>query len=400
MPERPVTLLRLEPALQDYAWGDPDFIPRLLGREPDGRPWAEAWFGAHPAAPSRVRTGGGTHGLDDLLQARPERFLGPEVSDRFGSLPYLVKYLAAARPLSLQVHPDAAQARAGWAREEAAGIPRDAPHRSYRDDRHKPELLVALSRFRALCGFRSIADCARVLDSIPELAGLLPPPSGGLAPLLETWFGLPAAARTPALSVLLERLAERDARECFTDTAPEYWALRAHRGGPAEAAPDPGLLLVFLLELVELAPGEGIFLDAGVPHAYLQGAGIEVMANSDNVLRAGLTPKHVDPPELLRVLRCDGPAVPRIRPDADGVYRTPAAEFELRVRTLTPDAPLALETTGPEVLLVTRGRVRLDADDGSRLELADGGGCLVAAGTGVRATGTDATLYRVRVAPG
>jgi mannose-6-phosphate isomerase class I len=395
-----VSLLRLEPAFRDYAWGDAEFIPRLLGREPDGRPWAEAWFGAHPAAPSRVRTGEGVRGLDAVLRDRPEQFLGAGVSARFGSLPYLVKYLAAAQPLSLQVHPDAVQARAGWAREEAAGIPRDAPHRSYRDDRHKPELLVALSGFRALCGFRSIPDCARALDSIPELARLLPAPSDGLAPLLAAWFELPAATREPALAAMLARLAERDRRTPFPETSPEHWALRARQAGGAETQPDPGLLLVFLLELVELAPGEGIFLDAGVPHAYLQGAGIEVMASSDNVLRAGLTSKHVDPPELLRVLRCDAPAVPRIRPDADGIYRTPAAEFELSVRRLTPDKPLSLETSGPEVLLVPRGRVRLEADDGSRMELTDGAGAMVAAGTGVRVAGADATLYRVRVAPG
>lgn len=395
-----MTLLRLEPALRDYAWGDAEFIPRLLGLEPDGRPCAEAWFGAHPAAPSRVRTGDGIRGLDALLEARPEQFLGPDVNARFGSLPYLVKYLAAARPLSLQVHPDAAQARAGFAREEAAGIPRDAPHRSYRDDRHKPELLVALSGFRALCGFRSLPDCARVLEAIPELAALLPSPSGGLAPLLETWFDLPATIRAPALAAMLERLAERDRRAPFAQSEPEYWALRTGQAGGAAAAADPGLLLVFLLELVELAPGEGIFLDAGIPHAYLQGAGIEVMANSDNVLRAGLTPKHVDPPELLRILRCDAPAVPRIRPDAEGVYRTPAMEFELCVRTLGPDAPLRLETSGPEVLLVPRGRARLETDDGGRMVLENGGGAMVAAGTGVRVTGADATLYRVRVAPG
>lgn len=388
-------LLRLQPRIRHYDWGDPTFIPRLLGREPTGEPWAEAWFGAHPAAPSLAETDSGAHSLDDLLVTAGAELLGPDLRERFGGLPYLVKLLAAARPLSIQVHPDAAQARAGFEREQAAGIPLDAHHRNYRDASHKPELIVALSEFHALCGFRSPDGVADALSALPELAALLPAFDGtdaGLRRLLEQWFALPETTVRPALAGVLERLRRAPPEPDSTAD----WALRAQDAMGPNTGPDRGLLFVYLLERLRLEPGEGMFLPAGVPHAYLAGAGIEVMASSDNVLRAGLTPKHVEPDELMRIVRFDARA-PEI---LTGPYVTPAPEFELERLTL-PDADgRSLVARGPELLLAMpaneAGVVTVTAD-ATCLTLRRGDACLVGHGAGYRLGGDPATLWRCHV---
>src|SRR6056297_3566181 len=302
--------LVLSPALQHYAWGDPGFIPRALGLAIMDAPVAEAWYGAHPLAPATAATGAGEQPLDRLLADAGPALLGPELATRFDHLPYLLKLLAAARPLSIQVHPSGKQAAAGFARDEAAGRARSAPDRRYRDPRHKPELIVALTSFDALCGFREPRAIAAVLDGLPELRPLLPhfdPADGpdGVRDLLTAWFAVPPAEAGPALQKLIDRLATEEARAPLSPRSPAHWALRAHRELGAGGAPDRGLLLVFLLELLHLEPGEALFLPAGVPHAYLHGAGVEIMASSDNVLRAGLTPKFVDTDELLQVVRFD-----------------------------------------------------------------------------------------------
>ncbi len=386
-------ILLLEPRIQHYAWGDESFIPRALGRRPDGRPWAEAWYGAHPAAPSLVLDAAGGRYLDAVINDRPD-LLGSAVGTTFGRLPYLVKLLAAARPLSIQVHPDAAQAREGYDREEAAGIPRDAPERNYRDASHKPELIVALSEFHALCGFRSLNDMRAQLARFPEINRLLPSPGAtaeSLQELLEAWFALPEERVRPALGQFIERLEALAA-----DDTVAYWALCAQRALGPEAPPDRGLLFCLLLELRHLTPGQALFLDAGVPHAYLQGCGIEVMAASDNVLRAGLTPKHVDAPELLAVLRCDLPAPAVLEPDASGRHITGASEFELqRLDGLQP--PITAQ--GPELLLALSepgAAAAVVEASGQRLALAGGAACLVPHGLRYQCSVRDGTLWRCR----
>lgn len=387
--------LKLAPGIQHYAWGDPAFIPDLLGRPRDGRPWAEAWFGAHPSAPAIVDAAAGGSALDVRLAREGAFWLGGEVSARFGGLPYLVKVLAAAHPLSIQVHPDAAQARAGYDREEAAGIAFDAPQRNYRDAQHKPELIVALTTFHALCGFREVDDIVERLAGAPELGDLLPMPLRGredLKGLLEAWFALPDATVRPALDRLLRRLS----RQHLEPSTPDYWALRAQEALGADAASDRGLLFLFLLELRVLRPGQALFLDAGVPHAYLRGAGIEAMAASDNVLRAGLTPKHVDVAEVLRILRTDKMAPAICEADAAGRYVTGAAEFELQRLAPAAVAEAHFETSGPEMLLAleqsTEAAIELD---GRRYHLARGEAFFLRPGTrvGVRESG----IWRCRV---
>ncbi len=385
-----MTPLLITPSLMRYAWGDPAFIPRLMGSTPSGEPIAEAWFGAHPVAPASVTIDGEDRPLDRVIAERPA-ILGPAVSARFGGLPYLLKILAAAKPLSIQVHPDAEQAAVGFAREERAGVPRDAPERCYRDPHHKPEVIVALTGFDALAGFRPPSEIAAALDALPELRALLPryePTTEGLRALLEAYFAIPDETLRPALDRMLARLAteERDPHA--------EWALRAHQGlsGP----PDRGLFFVFLLGLIHLEPGEGIFLSAGVPHAYLRGAGVELMASSDNVLRAGLTPKHVDAAELMRVVRFDAGPPPVLRP-VDGEYPIPAPELALSRLAVDPGAPITRVASGPETLLALPDDASTIVEVGE-LALRRGQACLVPDGERVAITASaPAVVFRVGV---
>ena len=302
-----------------YDWGDQRIIPAALGRPADGRPWAEAWFGAHPLAPAEGWHQGVSRGLDEWIAARPEHWLGPGAE---GGLPYLLKLLAARRSLSIQVHPDAEQARAGFAREQAAGIPMDAAQRCFRDPHHKPELLMALTPFDALCGCRPWDEVEALLAAVPALEQLR---SGAAA----------STTGPEALRQLLRR---------WYDLPPARW---------------------------RQVLGEALYLGAGVPHAYLQGAGVELMAASDNVLRAGLTSKHVDVDALLDIIDCSAAKPHRVDAVAaeDGALRfpTPAREFELQILPLDGSVR-SRRTRGAETLLL------LDGEDGpARLRISCGG---------------------------
>ncbi|MFM9590615.1 mannose-6-phosphate isomerase, class I [Streptomyces scabiei] len=346
---------RLDNTVRPYAWGSTTAIPQLLGVAPTGEPQAEMWMGAHPGAPSR--TGRGP--LTEVIDAAPERELGSRTVARFGPrLPFLLKLLAAGAPLSLQVHPDLAQAKEGYEDEERRGVPIDAGHRNYKDANHKPELICALTEFDGLCGFR---DPLRAADL---LAGL---DVDSLKPYVDLLHAQPEeAALREVLTAILGADPEETAR-----TVTEAAAACARLGGAyapyadiAHHYPgDPGVLAAMLLNHVTLQPGEALFLGAGIPHAYLNGLGVEIMANSDNVLRCGLTPKHVDVPELLRVVRFEAtdPGVlrPEAAPDGEELYETPIDEFRLS-RYVLPEAtaPHDLTRATPQILLCTAGSVR------------------------------------------
>lgn len=388
-----MTLLALSPRLQRYAWGDTETIPRLLGREPSGEPVAEAWYGAHPSAPALA----GDRGLDALIAEAPVRWLGAEVAAAHGGLPYLLKLLAAARPLSIQVHPNRRQAEAGYAWEREAGTAASA--RRYKDPRHKPELMVALTPFEGLCGFLPPEDRTRSLreSGLAEAWPELPDPGQDLQAFLRSYFALPPEQLEAGLGAWLERLGSGPP---LGPGSAGYWALRAHRELGA-ATPDAGLIFTLLLQLIHLEPGQGLFLPAGVPHAYLSGAGVEIMANSDNVLRAGLTAKPIDPEELLRVVRFDalGPPVGQPVPcEGESLHLTPTADFELGSRRGLAGETWSRRAHGPETLLVLGGRVWVEDDSGASLELATGGACLVAHDTSYRVThATEADVFRARV---
>lgn len=370
---------RLEGTVQHYAWGSEDSLPRLLGREPDGQPWAELWLGAHPSAPSSVD---GTS-LADVVTADPPSVGERSVADFGPVLPYLLKVLTAARPLSLQAHPSRAQAEAGFAREEAAGLPLDASDRSYKDPWPKPELIVALGEFDALCGFADPAGTAERFArlGVPALDALVAPLTavGGAAGLREVFVAcceLPPGRRDLVGEVVSAAAAEAD-RSAWCRTAVELGA----------AFPDdPGVLAALLMNRVRLAEHEALYLDAGVLHGYLRGDGIEVMASSDNVLRGGLTAKHVDVPELVSVLDFT-PTTPSLVPVVEepaGVFRyeTPAPEFALW-RLEVDDGPVALPAADRgRIALVVSGSVRL-----GELDLGRGQSAWVEAGEDITAAG-------------
>ncbi|HEY5514726.1 MAG TPA: mannose-6-phosphate isomerase, class I [Pengzhenrongella sp.] len=388
-------MLRLVTTTQDYAWGSPTAIPELLGVAPGGVPVAELWLGAHPSAPSRAvnASAGEPDGvpLDELVRRDPEAALGRDVVARFGpTLPYLLKVLAADRPLSLQVHPTLAQARAGYAAEEAAGIPVAAPHRNYRDRNHKPEMIFALTPFEALCGFRGARR------SVELLSGLDAPLARELAVILRS---------RPALEVIpaaVRRLLDEDQQPspAEVDEVARACAERLVQGSPfpaadravavlAEAYPgDPGVVTSLLLNHVVLQPGEAMFVPAGAVHSYLRGLGIEIMASSDNVLRAGLTPKHMDIPELLAIIDYGAAPPMLISPerayDATEVFSAPVDDFGLSVTTVDDDDDEhTLPGRGPRILFCLDGDLKVRTTAGQTQSLGRGGAVFVPAADGV-----------------
>ncbi|MFX0575585.1 mannose-6-phosphate isomerase, class I [Nocardia nepalensis] len=386
-------------ALRSYAWGSRTALAKLCGRPvPSAHPEAELWFGAHPADPAHVRIENSTRSLLELVAADPERELGAAAPEFGGRLPFLLKVLAAEEPLSLQAHPSSAQAQAGFERENRARVPLDSPMRNYRDENHKPELVVALDRFEALAGFREprrTVELLRALD-VPGLrhyAELLAaqPDSAGLRTLFTTWITLPQNV----LATLLPQVLDGCVRYLSVKGSREFTAEARTALELAEAYPgDAGVLAALLLNRLTLEPGQGLFLAAGNLHAYLRGLGVEIMANSDNVLRGGLTPKHVDVPELLRVLDFEPIDLPVVLPEPAGDgsvrYRTPAPEFALRRFDLTAGTgQVPLTSAGPGIVLCTAGRVRL-LQGSSQLLLGRGAAAWIsAADTEIRAQAMD-----------
>jgi len=368
MPSEPEPVLPIEGVLRRYDWGSPTAIPALLGVEPDGRPAAELWFGAHPDDPSPA----GETPLDQLITADPERLLGPGVAEAFGPrLPFLLKILAAGRALSIQVHPNLEQARAGYAAEDAAGIDRAAPDRNYRDANHKPELICALTPFDALCGFRPVAGTRQLLADldVPQLR-FLDDALAGEHPLRAAFTAALTAEDSPAaVQALTERVADDEDER-----------LRGVRLAAADFPGDPGVLVALLLNYLRLEPGEAIYLGAGNVHAYLRGTGVEIMANSDNVLRCGLTPKHVDVPELLRITEFAEVPDPRW-PAVAGSFAVPVPDF--RLTRLEVDEPTGLDDPGPSIVLCTGGEVRVGTS-----ALTPGHAAFVLPGTPVTLEGT------------
>ncbi|MDA5285638.1 mannose-6-phosphate isomerase, class I [Streptomyces sp. Isolate_45] len=381
---------RLTNTIRPYAWGSTTAIPTLLGVEPTGEPQAEMWMGAHPGAPSRLERGAGGTTLADVIAADPEGELGAATVAKFGPrLPFLLKILAAGAPLSVQVHPDLTQAKEGFADEERRGVPIDAGHRNYKDANHKPELICALTPFDGLCGFRPPLEAAALLEGLGV---------DSLKPYADLLRAHPEEA---ALREVLTAVLTADRAE-MARTVTEAAAAAERLGGPYapyaglvhEFPGDPGVIAAMLLNHVRLQPGEAMFLGAGIPHAYIDGLGVELMANSDNVLRCGLTPKHVDVPELLKVVNFEPSAPGIMRPEADGeeVYETPIDEFRLSRFLLAPGgAPQRLPDATPQILLCTAG-----APKAGGLTLAPGESVFVPAGEKVELSGSG-TVFRATV---
>lgn len=336
-------LLNLSNVPRDYAWGSRTLLAELEGRAPSSAPEAEVWFGDHPGDPADVD---GDRTLDSITG---------------GSLPYLLKLLAAGSPLSIQVHPTVAQAREGWERE--AGLAMDDPARNYRDANHKPELIVALSeRFESLSGLRPVADTLRLLELIGAPADPLRTRLAGDGDVLRDtieWL-LSGDAQHDVDAIIA---AVRDAAE--SESGERADALRA-AAGIADVYPgDPGVVVALLMNHLVLSRGEGVFLRAGLLHAYISGLGVEIMAASDNVLRGGLTPKRIDVPELLSILDTTPGAVPVLRPSTRGAvteYPVDVPDFALRRIALSGD-PIEVAVAGPAVVLATAGEVAVSGAD-------------------------------------
>ncbi|HRL48647.1 MAG TPA: mannose-6-phosphate isomerase, class I [Propioniciclava sp.] len=365
---------QLQGTMIHYPWGTFEAIHSLLGTEPDGRPLAEFWLGAHPLAPSALP---GTT-LDAAIAQRPA-LLGDQSLAAFGPhLPFLMKVLSARHALSLQAHPNREQALAGFAAEEAAGIPREAPQRTYKDTWPKPEILVALDEFHTLAGFREPAETARLFGALsagPEVERLIAPlrSRGGEAALQEVFLqvlSLDSEHRGAIDAVLSSAVTHRD----DTDDLGEFarTALELDDVFPG----DPGIMAALLMNRVVLQPGQALYVPAGRMHAHLRGTGIEVMASSDNVLRGGLTSKHIAVDELVTVVdfAWGRPTIRTPQETSPGLwtYPTPAVEFEVNRLEVSPTLEVALPARAEaRIVLVTRGAVTLRCADAS-LDLRQG----------------------------
>ena len=391
----------LRNTIQTYAWGSLTAIAELLGGPcPSATPQAELWMGAHPKAPSEICTDDeGWQPLDRLIERLPDPILGPGVAERFGpQLPYLFKVLAAAQPLSIQAHPDRRQALEGFARENRAGVPLDADRRNYRDENHKPELFCALSDFWALNGFRPFREIQTHMrglcpEGLGDLLALLDGKAddGGIGRFFAQLMHLGGKRRQRVLDEAVTRARQREGEGDIC-----RWVARLGRRYPD----DIGVLAPAMLNLVHLQPAEAMFLPSGQMHAYLEGTGIEVMANSDNVLRGGLTPKHVDVTELMRVLRFEGraPVILTAETVAPGQrrFRTAAEEFELSVlRVGAGRAWQSPHRRWVETLLCTEGGGHLTVASGQALGFKKGKSLLVPAAAGAYRIEGTAVLYRV-----
>lgn len=389
--------------VQPYAWGSRRALAELRGDESaSSAPEAELWMGAHPLAPSTLLATGQT--LEAAIAAAPSEHLGSAVAAQYGDrLPFLLKILAADSPLSLQAHPSIAQAVTGFAADEASGIALDAPMRNYKDQNHKPELLCALSEFWALCGFREVERTLALFDELavdelgPYRAALAQSPNhAGIYQVFARLMQADPAERRRLVAVTSAACTTRapSSREFSGELA---WGARIGALYPGDA----GVVSALLLNLVRLAPGEAIYLPAGNLHAYLSGTGVEIMASSDNVLRGGLTPKHVNVPELLRVLDFNPLPVTPLRPApgaaSEHVYQTPAREFRLSYFDLN-DQTLHVDVSGPEIWLVTSGRIELSQAGAPPLELSGARSAFVSASTGQLKILGAGRIFRARVA--
>ncbi|MCL2725170.1 MAG: mannose-6-phosphate isomerase, class I [Polyangiaceae bacterium] len=389
-----------------YAWGSRTAIAELLGRPaPNEDPEAELWMGDHSMAPSSLVRNGKTALLADVIAENPVRELGEMTVRAFGArLPFLLKVLAAREPLSLQAHPNLAQAEAGFDDEERRGVVLTAPNRNYKDRSHKPELLCALGPFDALLGFRRIDDTISLFDAldVKELEDVLAPlrrtrSRAGLSTTFRAIMTAQGDRRASMVDATVAACARTNelAKDAFAKE--RAWTARLAALYPG----DVGVISALLLNNVHLEPGEAIYLGAGKLHAYLGGVGVEIMASSDNVLRGGLTPKHVDVDELAGLLDFeDGPIAPmraRAIDEVERVFDTPAREFRLSMMHLAKTPAIMRTMHGPEILLSTEGAARIRTGAGDVTQLERGACAFLGANTDSYILDGEGTIFRATV---
>ena len=379
-----ITIGLLKNSIQEYAWGSHTTIAELMGKDlPSKNPQAELWMGAHPKAPSLVRFGQRWISLQELIKKNPVEMLGKGVSEKFNNqLPYLFKVLAVAHPLSIQVHPGRAQARKGFAREEAKKIPIHAFNRNYRDTHHKPECICALTRFWGLNGFRRVSGIVSRMRKVcgPEVSEKLDalekmPDSQGLKRFFKYLMSLDADSKKNIIGKVIQNATMLSGED------PAFkWMVRLSDEYPG----DTGIFAPILLNLVCLDPGQAMFIPSGELHAYLQGTGLEIMANSDNVLRGGLTPKYLDVPELIRTLSFSEKTIEILSPWAknsvERAYPCPAKEFILSVIRLDgSNRYQGPEKRSLEIILCTKGEGSILDSENHTIELKKGSAVMIPA---------------------
>jgi mannose-6-phosphate isomerase len=369
---------KMNNGVQNYAWGSTDALTNLYGiANPEGKPMAELWMGAHPKSSSYVKGSDGQEiALRSQISANLEQELGPKVAARFGELPFLFKVLCADQPLSIQVHPSKRAAELGFAKENAAGIPIDAAERNYKDANHKPELVYALTPFQAMNGFRELREIVSLLQPVsganPHIAEFLTHPDvDHLRTLFASLLSLDGEAKSLALGVLKSALNNQkgqpwDTIRSISEFYPE----------------DSGLFSPLLLNVITLKPGEGMFLYAETPHAYLNGVALEVMANSDNVLRAGLTPKYIDIAELLDNLKFTAkPAgellTSPVEKGAELSFPIPVEDFAFSIHSLSPE-PQTLAQNSAAIIFCIEGQTVLEKGEETQV-LKPGESCYLSA---------------------
>ena len=373
----------LKNSAQQYAWGDTQGIIPFVEAEPGpGYPIGEVWMGSHERAPSKIIFDDSEFALNTLIKQDPAHWLGDNIYTKYDDLPFLFKVLAAASPLSLQVHPNLEQAKIGFEREETAGICRLAPNRTFKDPHHKPELAVALTSFQAMAGFRPIEEiCSLLGHSLCESLDFKGKDRSELRNLTKQLFCIRGKEYLAFETELNARAKQLMHSEQKTAQDAAYWVLELQSRYPG----DPGQFAPLLLDLLELEPGQGLFVPAGVIHSYLKGSVLEIMACSDNVIRAGLTIKHIDVDLLCSIVELETkpvlllPKYKRFDWGTLGIYRTPAKEFRLKsieVNSSASSSPITITCKGPKILLCTEGSFRLHTRE--QLELAARKSCFIA----------------------
>jgi len=370
------TAYKLQGIHRHYEWGGSVFIPELMQLDNTiGKPFAEYWMGAHPSAPALVATSEGQKALDQMIQENKVHFLGTKIADQFGTLPYLFKILDVEKMLSIQVHPSKENAEKGFLKEQLSGVPIDAAHRNYKDQNHKPEVMVALSDFWLLHGFMPANALKERLASLAPLQSLLD--LFGLedyAGLYGHFMRLDQLAADKILKPLLEIAVHEVAAGKVDKSHPHWWANKYYGGKVPVSNIDKGILSIYLLNIVNVPKYQGVFQGAGLLHAYLEGQNIELMANSDNVLRGGLTPKHIDIEELLEHIKFE-PTYPNIlngdlKNSNEVQFPCPVPDFGLTKITLSQGETYTNVTNSFEIFLVMQGEVHLDGIDLKAGELA------------------------------
>ena len=378
----------LEGSIQHYTWGGYSFLPQLMGRENDGhQPFSEYWLGTHPLMESRVHTKNGVNSLINLIKANKEEVLGEACAKQFGALPFLLKILDVRQMLSIQVHPDQQQAMEGFERENKEGIQLSAPNRNYKDANHKPEMLVALSDFWLLHGFKPTEELNRTFETVPEFSSLKSYFfDGGYKTLYSHVMEMEQGQVNDLLTPLRERIMEPYTSGELTRDNADFWAARAMDTYTKKGDFDRGIFSIYFFNLVHLKKGEGLFQGAGLPHAYLEGQCVELMANSDNVLRAGLTDKHIDVAELLRLVKYQEtyPSIIKQEKGERSVYPAPVPEFQLQQYNLLKGEQTDIELSPASELLMIQGEVILRTG-GEELTLVKGGAAFIIANTQLQA---------------